>query len=171
MGDLVFVFLLFVKLAFLWTNMFMNYSLFSSSYICSSIWIDRVFFHYWTMGVQSCEWSITRNFEPIALVDTSACDEIAFMLRNMHYPPSYPVLPSLTIPIVTFNHTCNRTLDFWVCHIIQHLTQINSMQTLKCFHHRSWPLNKNSTNWVESFVSIFVKLLHQCVRGVLDKKI
>jgi hypothetical protein len=65
MDDLVFVFLLFVKLAFLWTNMFMNYSLFSSSYICSSIWIDRIFFHCWTMGVQSCEWSITRNFEPI----------------------------------------------------------------------------------------------------------
>lgn len=139
MDDLVFLFLLFVKLAFLWTNMFMNYSLFSSSYICSSIWIDRNFFRCWTMGVQSCEWSITRNFEPIAIVDTSACNEIAFMLQNMHYPPSYLVLPSLTIPIVTFNHTCIRTLDFcctpkhplntygplWVCHIIQHLRQIN----------------------------------------------
>jgi hypothetical protein len=33
MDDLVLVFLLFIKLTFLWTNMFMNYFLFSSSYI------------------------------------------------------------------------------------------------------------------------------------------
>jgi hypothetical protein len=142
MGDLVFVFLLFVKLAFLWTNMFMNYSLFSSSYICSSIWIDRVFFHYWTMGVQSCEWSITRNFEPIALVDTSACDEIAFMLRNMHYPPSYPVLPSLTIPIVTFNHTCNRTLDF--CCTPKHPEYLRSFVSLS--HYTTLDTNQFNAN-------------------------